>query len=197
MTLKRMVAMSWDVVVAVAAAITAALWLPPITLKELTTELIAFFTIQSAIILPAMIFTAGVLRGDGLTLSEVDRYHSALRRQMHFWTTLLFLDLLAAGVVIIGKAADWRWKVTVWHWSHDLGWALIAITAFLITLAVLRMIPFVRGVMSLLDLNAWLAKKSIEGSQYEATPTAAGPLRPPFEPPEGYGRVVNQKRRRH
>jgi hypothetical protein len=118
MTLKRMVAMSWDVVVAVAAAITAALWLPPITLKELTTELIAFFTIQSAIILPAMIFTAGVLRGDGLTLSEVDRYHSALRRQMHFWTTLLFLDLLAAGVVIIGKAADWRWKVTVWHWSH-------------------------------------------------------------------------------
>jgi hypothetical protein len=28
----------------------------------------------------------------------------------------------------------------IWHWSDDLGWMLTAITAFLITLAVLRMI---------------------------------------------------------
>jgi hypothetical protein len=116
---------------------------------------------------------------------------------MQFWITLLFLDFLAVAIVIVGKAADWKWKITVRHWSGDFGWLMVALTVLLATLAVLRMIPFVRGVMSLLELNGWLAKKSIQA--HEGDPDKPDGTRPAssFEPPEGYGRVISTKRRRH
>jgi hypothetical protein len=194
MNIRRGIARLWDVAIAIAAAAAAGRWMPPAVIKDVTTELIAFFTIQSAVILPAMIFTAGILRGDGLTLSEIDRYQAALRRQMQFWTTLLFLDLLATGVIIVGKAADWRWKITISTWTENLGWLMIALTVFMTTWAVLRMVPFVMGVMSLLDLNGVLAKKATQARQAEAS--AHRGLSPSsFQPPEGYGRIVTHKRR--
>ncbi len=190
MNARRAIAKSWDVVLAAAAAVAAGRWLPPSVIKDITTELIAFFAIQSAAVLPAMIFTAGILRGDGLTLAELDRYQMALRRQMHFWATLLLLDLLATGIVIVGKAADWKWKITVSHWTEDFGWLIIALAAFVTTWAVLRMVPFVRGVISLLDLNGLLVKKALQARQ-----VAKGVDETSFAPPEGYGQIVTQKRR--
>ena len=181
----------WDSAITVIAASAAAVWLPTATVKEITTELIAFFTIQSAVILPAMIFTAGLLRGDGLTVAEIDRYQVALRKQMSFWVTLLFLDLLAVGVLVLGKAVDWRWKITIAGHVGQLGWILVWITTALSSLAILRMIPFVQGVMSQLELNGWLAKKAIEARERETeAPTI------PFEPPEDYGRIVRPAKRR-
>jgi hypothetical protein len=194
MNIRRIVARSWDTVAAVAAAVSAGLWLPPSVIANITTELIAFFTIQSAVILPAMIFTAGLLRGDGLTIAEIDRYQSALRRQMEFWTTLLFFDLFATAIVVVGKAANWKWKISVAGWSEDFGWVMVALTVFMTTWAILRMVPFVRGVMSLLDLNGFLAKKSVQARLEEKK--ASEIQTTSFQPPEGYGRVVSHKRRR-
>src|SRR5258708_16611685 len=114
----------WDSALAVAAAVCGALWLTPAVINSVTTEIIAFFTIQAAVILPAMIFTAGLLRGQGLTLTEVDRYHSALRKQMSFWVTLLFFDLLAVTLLIVGKAAEWRWQVSVSGHGSNIAWVL-------------------------------------------------------------------------
>ncbi|MGO9399722.1 MAG: hypothetical protein ACLP19_18035 [Xanthobacteraceae bacterium] len=193
MKIKGVVAKSWDFAFAVVAAAAAALWLPSSVIRDLTTELIAFFTIQSAVILPAMIFTAGILRGEGLTLLEIDRYQAALRRQMYFWTTLLFLDLLATASVILGKAANWTWNITVWHHTGDFGRALVALTVFMTSWAVLRMIPFVAGVMSLLNLNGELAKKAIQARNAEKKAPELSPTT--FKPPEGYGKIVNHKNR--
>jgi hypothetical protein len=190
MTIRSAVLKIWDFALAVVAAVAGALWLTPTAIEAITTELIAFFTIQAAIILPAMIFTAGLLRGDGLTLAEIERYQAALRRQMEFWITLLFLDLLAVAILIIGKAADWKWKVAALGHSTELGWVLLALSTFLGTLAVLRMVPFVRGVVSLLELNGLLAKKSVQAHEI----SEVGDRRPasdaPFEPPAGYGKIL-------
>ena len=194
MNIRRVFARYWDLAVAIAAAVSAGLWLPPSVIANITTELIAFFTIQSAVILPAMIFTAGLLRGDGLTIAEIDRYQFALRRQMQFWTTLLFFDLIATAIVVVGKAANWKWKISVHRWSEDFGWVMVALTVFMTTWAILRMLPFVRGVMSLLDLNGYLAKKSVQARLEEKKAAAIPPTS--FQPPEGYGRVVPHKRRR-
>ena len=194
MNIKAVIARSWDAVAAITAAVAAGLWLPSSVIANITTELIAFFTIQSAVILPAMIFTAGLLRGDGLTIAEIDRYQSALRRQMEFWTTLLFFDLFATAVVVVGKAASWKWKISVFGWSEDFGRVMVALTVFMTTWAILRMLPFVRGVMSLLDLNGLLAKKSVQARLDEKK--AAEIQTTSFVPPEGYGRVVSHKRRR-
>jgi len=120
----------WDFVVAALAACMGAAWLAPAIISSITPELIAFFTIQSAVILPAMIFTAGLLRGDGLTVAEIDRYQDAMRKQMYFWVVLLFTDLLAVTILIVGKAADWKLKVTVLHYTANLGWVMMGAATF-------------------------------------------------------------------
>ncbi len=183
----------WDSILAIVVASAAAVWLPTATLKEITTELIAFFTIQSAVILPAMIFTAGLLRGEGLTIEEIDRYQAALRKQMVFWVTLLFLDLMAVMFLVLGKAADWRWKITIAHHSGHFGWVLVWITTALSALAILRMVPFVQGVMSQLELNASLAKLAVKAREREREMPEPPPSS--FDRPEGFGRIVSPKRR--
>jgi hypothetical protein len=190
----RTIAKIWDMFLALAAGAAAGLWLNSTALKEVATEIIAFFGFQSAVILPAMIFTASVLRAEGLSVSEVQRYQSALRQQMHFWVSLLVLDFLAVCVLIAGKASEWKHIVTVPYFAKtfDSGPVLLALTAFLGTLAVLRLIPFVKGVISLLELNGELTQKAIRAretrrieDQSSAAPSA------PFKPPEGFGRITH------
>src|SRR3979490_1419407 len=139
MSNRHIVARYWDSALAVVACVCGAIWLTPPVIVSVRTEVIAFCTIQGAVILPAMIFTAGLLRGQGLTLTEVDRYHSALRRQMSFWVTLLFFDLLAVAFLIVGKAAECRWKVSVSGYGSNIAWVLFFCTTLVGTLAVLRM----------------------------------------------------------
>jgi hypothetical protein len=185
----------WDSILALIASAAAAMWLPADTIKDVTTELMAFFTIQSAVILPAMIFTAGLLRGDGLTLREVDLYQSALRRQMRFWVTLLFLDLIAAAILVVGKAADWKWQISIHGHVGQFGWVMIGATVFFSSLAILRMIPFVRGVTSQLELNGILARKVVEARDRErALPQE--PPEAPFDRPQDFGRIVRPRERR-
>jgi hypothetical protein len=193
MMVLRRVLRYWDTILAVIAASAAASWLSTEVIKAITPELIAFFTIQSAVILPAMIFTAGLLRGDGLTIEEIDRYQGALRKQMVFWVTLLFLDLIAVAFLVLGKAVDWKWKITIIGHSGEFGWILVWITAALSALAIFRMIPFVQGVMSQLELNATLAKMAIKAREREKE----APEPPPstFDRPKGFGRILPSKRR--
>ena len=196
MLILRAIKNYWDFVVAFLAAITGALWLGGTTIGSVTTEIIAFFTIQAAVILPAMIFTAGVLRGQGLTLEELRRYQAALRMQMQFWVTLLFLDLLAVAFLIIGKAVGWQWQVTAWGYSVDVSRLLIFCATFVGTLAVLRMVPFVRGVMSLMELNGWLVRKALESDAVPSHTDEPPPAPTPLELPRGYGKILAHPRKR-
>ena len=183
----------WDIVLAVAVAVTTVLWIKPHSSNDVTTELIAFFAIQSAVILPAMILTAGILRGDGLTIAEVNVYHKALRRQMHFWVTLLSLDFVSVALLIIGKTFGWSIEIPVWHIAKpvNLNSILVGVTSFVVSLCIFRMAPFVTGVISLLDLNSNLICMSIADrerrSSREETPKLEERL---FNVPEDYGRIV-------
>lgn len=187
---------AWDVLAAVIAAGAAAFWLAPVTLDRVTTELITFFGIQAAVILPAMIFTAGILRPEGLSLPEARRYRVALRSQMIFWVVLLALDFLTVGSLIVGKATAWTLSgVLPWlAWRFDVSGALVGLIVFLGTLAVLRTIPFIKGVMSLQSINAQLTEKAIQ-SRDRASIAAQDKIAEatPFVPPEGYGKIVNRR----
>jgi hypothetical protein len=163
---------------------------------SVTTEVIAFFTIQAAVIFPAMMFTAGLLRGDGLTVAEVEQYRVALRRQMHFWVILLCLDLAAVFLLIVGKAADWKWKISISGYSTDFGFVIIGIAVWVGTLAVLRMAPFVCGVMSLLEMNGWLVKKSVQARELSDVRSRSETAPQELALPEGYGRILPHRKRR-
>ena len=136
----KQIGKAWDVLIATAAAVAAGLWLPGAAVKDVTTELITFFGIQAAVILPAMIFTAGILRPDGLNLPEAQRYRKALRSQMIFWIVLLALDFLTVAGLILGKATNWTVTIpaTKGIGPLDLSTLLVGATAFLGVLALLE-----------------------------------------------------------
>jgi len=183
----------WDFFSAALLAVVGAYCLPHDAVKEITTELIAFFSIQSAVILPAMIFTAGILKPDGLELEDAERYHKALKAQMLFWVALLGLDFVAVVALIAGKALGWTLILPMPERFQpiDLGWLLPSILYFSGSLAVFRTIPFVRGVLSLLDVNSDMTLKAItRRNKIENTDRKAQADPRPMTLPEGYGKVV-------
>mgnify|MGYP001397569796 CR=1 FL=1 len=192
----RWVLKKWDFFSAAILAVVGAYFLPHDAVKDITTELIAFFSIQSAVILPAMIFTAGILKPDGLELEDAKRYHKALKSQMLFWVALLGLDFVAVVALIAGKALGWSLAVPLPRdlGAIELGWFLPGILYFAGSLAVFRTIPFVRGVLSLLDLNSDMTQKAIKRrNRTELAGKKAQADQRPMMLPEGYGRQVDAK----
>jgi hypothetical protein len=183
----------WDFFSAALLAVVGAYSLPHNAMKDITTELIAFFSIQSAVILPAMIFTAGILKPDGLELEDATRYHKALKAQMLFWVALLSLDFVAVVALIVGKALNWILVLPMPanFKPFDLGWLLPAFLYFSGSLAIFRTIPFVRGVLSLLDVNSDMTLKAItRRNRIENAERKAQADPKPMALPEGYGKVV-------
>lgn len=183
----------WDFLVAAVLAAIGAYFLPYDAVKDVTTELIAFFSIQSAVILPAMIFTAGILKPDGLELEEAGRYHRALKAQMLFWVALLGLDFVAIVSLIAGKAIGWALMLPIRapYGPIDLGWLLPSVLYFSGSLAIFRTVPFVRGVLSLLDLNSDMTEKSIiRRNRLEAADKKSKADPKPMWLPKDYGRVI-------
>lgn len=185
-TIKR----RWDLILASAAAVAAALIVTPASLSSVTGELVTFFGIQAAVLLPAMLLTATILRPDGLSPKDVRRYRGALHGQMTFWSVLLLLDFLAVALVIAGKLTGWIFTLYVpsrgWVDTSEL---MVAVTSFVGALAIIRMIPAVIGIFSLMKLNVDLVGKAVDGRAAEV----AGERRreaTPFETPADYGRVI-------
>ncbi|MFN3457886.1 MAG: hypothetical protein ACK4G2_02380 [Novosphingobium sp.] len=194
----RWMLQKWDFFSAALLAAIGAYFLPHSAMKDITTELIAFFSIQSAVILPAMIFTAGILKPDGLELEDAERYHKALKAQMLFWVALLGLDFVAVVALIAGKALNWGLTIPMPERFQpiDLGWLLPGILYFAGSLAVFRTIPFVRGVLSLLDVNSDMTQKAIKRrNKIELAEKKAQADPRPMKLPEGYGQVVEPKDR--
>lgn len=183
---------TWDVAVAAAAGVLAATFVTPATWDKVTAEVVAFLAIQAAAVLPAMIFTAGVLRPDGLSPADVERFQLALRAQMRFWISLFALEFAATFAWIAAKAAQWTLTVpaveTYWA-AIDASWAWSGFVIFLTSLAMLRTIPFVRGVLSLLDLTGELTRRAVlqriaqqrEGAQHLSR----------VDRPDGYGEIIH------
>jgi hypothetical protein len=186
----------WDFLSAALLAVLGALFLPATAVKDVTTELIAFFSIQSAVILPAMIFTAGILKPDGLELADAERYHKALKAQMLFWVVLLGLDFVAVVSLIVGKAVGWSLEVPLpgKFGRVDLIWLLLSVFVFAGALAVFRTIPFVRGVLSLLDLNSDMTTTAIKRrNRLEKAERDSKVSSESMNVPAGYGKVIESK----
>lgn len=155
---------TWDVIVSTVVGILAAYFVAPDIWSNITSEVVAFLAIQAAAVLPAMIFTVGVLRPDGLSIREVDRFQYALRAQMRFWIVLFILEFVSAFLWILAKAFSWKFVLSFGDDFQKLDisgvWSILVISTT--SLALLRTIPFIRGVLSLLDLTGELTKRAIK-----------------------------------
>jgi len=186
----RKIVRAWDIITALLCATLIGALAPSDVWGKAAAELVTFFGIQAAAVIPAMIFAAGLLRPDAITLGEARRYQEALRAQMVFWITLLVLDFVTAAAIIIGKSIDWTISLpSIYIFpALDLSRWLSGFIAFVSALAILRTIPFLRGIFSLLELQGRLTENVIMKRNIDAargvTETEQG-----FKAPEGYGKI--------
>lgn len=195
--LRRLIARHWDVGLSAACAVVGALMLTPTNLGHVTADLVVWYGVQAAAILPAMIFAASILRPDGLTITELRRYRAALRSQMGFWAAQLLLNFLAALSLIAGEAVDWKIAAPV-HWlasSHEYAPGFIGVATFFGTLAVLRSVAFVNGVFSLLELNGELNEKAVIARTAAEAGKGVGAKKPSLiKTPDDYGKISPEQR---
>lgn len=138
--------------------------LPQAGLLAATQELIAFLSLLMAGLLPAMILTATILRGGGLSAKRVDEYGKALKQQLRFWAGL-FAAAGIATIAIVGAKVFSTVGAGVWV---DLGVLVIneerLTTAFIVLagasvgVVISRLKPAYEGLASLLDLNVKMAR---------------------------------------
>lgn len=190
----RFVTRRWDLGVALISGALCASYVQGAKLKDVSSELITFFGIQSAVLFPAMLLTATILKPDGLTPFDLSRYRRALSLQMTFWSVLLLLDFLSVGLAIVGKAVGWHFTLTVPHLrTLDSSAFMIGLFGFVGGLAMARTFHVVRGVTSLMNLNTELVGKAIvakaAGGEQERRANVT-----PFAKPAGFGRVVDPPR---
>jgi len=176
-------------------ALCAAIWLDPTKFKDVAGDIVVYFGIQVAALLPAMIYAASILRPDGLTLEDVKKYRKALREQMSFWVALLTLDLAASILMIIGKATDWRVEspLPLLASTKPYSPGLVFLAALCSALAILRLWSFLTGVFSLLELNGQLTERAVAArlrDELRSQPARDQP--PPFEKPPGYGQITSR-----
>lgn len=78
-------------------------------------EVVSFVSLLMAGLLPAMILTATVLRGDRFAASRVRNYGVALRKQLAFWALLFAMALLAVFAMTAAKTLSGLlvWETTL------------------------------------------------------------------------------------
>lgn len=146
------------------AGAAIACWLPRNGVVAATQEMIAFLALLMAGLLPAMILTATILKGSGLSVKRIDEYGGALRAQMRFWGVLFG----AAGIATLGVvgtkifsapgvAFEFQLHVINLNAANVTGF-FVGLSGFGIGAVFQRLLPAYRGLKSLLDLNVQLAR---------------------------------------
>lgn len=126
-------------------------------------EIISFLSLLMAGLLPAMVITATVLRGESFSVVRLERYGRALRAQLGFWA-LLFVMAACATVGVIGakiaSTNDLPQSYLLWTLpvqSHDIQTFYVGVAGGFIGVIVQRLWAAYEGLLSLLDLNVKMA----------------------------------------
>jgi hypothetical protein len=148
------------------------LFLAPAAVTLVSQELIALFGLLLAGALPTMILTATILRAGAFSPKRVGQYAAALEEQLSFWFALFIWALLACLAVTASKVL-WNGGALLTtlipaveagrlgtqpftiEWVR-LADAILAASAFQV---VIRLLPMLRGLRSLLRLNSTIAKE--------------------------------------
>lgn len=197
----KVISKSWDLLAAIILATVCFVWVAASSWAKISTELITFFGIIAAAILPVMIFSAGLLRPQGVTLNDVRRYRVALEKQMIFWVTLLVLTFSTVALVIAGKAFDWDLPTVMLPYiavAINFSSLLSGAIGFFVTLTCLRTIPMIKGIISLSKLNSQMVEDAIKRDNVNAVAHAVDEVAAmaPLQKPSGYGRIVKPAGRR-
>lgn len=152
-------------------------------------ELIGFLSLLMAGILPAMVLTTTVLKGEGLSAKRVDEYNLALTTQLRFWAVLFAFAALATATIValkilqastFAQVSIRRFELTKDHLEQGLTCLLGAFLAVLVQ----RLGRAYSGLVALLQLNSDYARKQAvdtDLARAEALLAQVKAARPPQE----------------
>lgn len=176
----RMAKKAWSGIAASIAAGLSYIYVKPTLWGEVALELVTFFSIQAIMVVPVMVFAAGIIGSKGNVLSEVEKLHKALETQMHFWLILLACNLLAILLLVIGQMVGWNEAINVCF-------------SFFATLSIVRTIVAAKGLLSLLTLNSNLAKEAIrQRNKEKAREFEKNMSKNPYRRPKDFGEIVEE-----
>ena len=140
-----------------------AAWMPRAGVLEASTRIIPFLSLLMAGILPAMMLTVSILKGDDLSVQAVDEYSAALRAQLRFWASLFASAATAAGflilMVVFSKLARPIYSVAGIQFARE---AVVTFWCMLfggsLSLLISRLWPAYRGLESLMNFNTGVAR---------------------------------------
>lgn len=146
-------------------AFVATVFLPPQVILAVSGEVVAFVSLLMAGLLPAMVLTATVLRGDRFSATRVRNLGVALKAQLYFWAQLFLLAVLAVATLTSAKALAAMPATTLPALGQDFGAPLdiavrvcvagsVASTAVIVS----RLWAAFRGLRSLLNLTIQMAE---------------------------------------
>jgi hypothetical protein len=128
-------------------------------------ELVGFVSLLMAGLLPAMILTATILRGDRFSASRVRDYGLALRKQLGFWAMLFLAALSAVFFVTLAKMIAGSTFAPVQFGGYVASLpmepslrVLVALGAGSIGVILVRLWPAYKGLQSVLDLTVQMAE---------------------------------------
>lgn len=161
----------------------SALLLPREGILDGSTRIIPFFALLMAGVLPAMMQTVTVLKGDDLSPRAVNEYGTALQDQLEFWAALFASALSAVGsltlAVIIAKASPLIHLPMAYFLDRDfLVDALIFIFGCTAASVFSRVVAAYGGLKSLLKLNLQLAERKSKRAAEVAGQSLTKPQNP-------------------
>tara|TARA_R110000850_G_scaffold67410_3_gene150124 strand:- start:214 stop:741 length:528 start_codon:yes stop_codon:yes gene_type:complete len=140
-----------------------AVFLPRQGVLSSSGEIVSFLSLLMAGILPAMTLTATVLRGESLSVREVNDYTRALKSQMQFWAIVFLFSVLSVGSIILAEILN-KLSRNVFQFG-DIAIAKSALVSICImlfganfALLLSRLRSAYLGLVSILDFNSTNAR---------------------------------------
>jgi len=137
---------------------------PPAATLNASAEIVAFVSLLMAGLLPAMILTATVLRGDSFSSSRVREYGAALRVQLGFWAALFLASIVSVSFLSAAKILDKFPEVPINLGTYSILPIEVAMRLAVgvsfgaLAVIIVRLLPAYRGLRSILDLSVQMAE---------------------------------------
>lgn len=164
---------SWTFIAALIGGSVIVVLAPADMWSPVSTHAIIFFSIQAGAVLPAMMYTIGFLNPSSLTAESLPRYTYVVRRQLNFLSWLFALDIIGVVLLVSGEMLNWTllrgapreagefnliWiiRLLIGEESREVAeidpiWVITWLTTVVAIWALLRSIPFIRGIQGLMN----------------------------------------------
>lgn len=184
-----------DIPLGLCAAVAAANWIALEMWAPMSLELVVFLSILGMGALAAMTMTITAKGSDEMNVSEARAIGGAWQGLVTRLIVVVCFSISGALTMIASHALIGRTVITIetpeMIFREDFQWALSGLIAFLTIMSVTRLIPVMRGVSKLSEVNRELAVKGVLRSQARVADHSSGQVATLNIPGE-HGRKFNR-----